>query len=394
MKRVFVSYSRQNLDVVARLIQDLKAVGVDTWHDQALTGGQPWWDKILANIRECDIFIFALSTESLRSEACRSELAYVVQLGKPLLPVLVSDGVSLNLLSHPLNEIQIADCRSGDKESIFTLVRSIMLAPAAPPLPDPLPAAPRVPVSYLSGLNERIEASAPLTLQEQRDLLDELEEGMRDGRSRAEIRDLLLKLKRRDELLAKIATKIDAALASLDEADKVPRTKNEESRSSVNQGKTPQGPQIGLPPMPSSTDVAVRHDSAPAQTGFKSRRYSRAAAESPQLIADVKFWLESQNFETQQMNTDEHGLLLQVKKRGGWRDVVGMATSLNVVFCQSGDTLTVQIGAGKWVDKIIAGGVSMLYFAPLAITAGVGAWQQMKLPDKIFDFIGSRLAYK
>lgn len=390
MKRVFVSYSRQNLDVVARLVQDLKAVGVDTWHDQALTGGQPWWDNILANIRACDIFIFALSTESLRSEACRSELAYVVQLGKPLLPVLVSDGVSLNLLSHPLNEIQIADCRSGDKESIFTLVRSIMLAPAAPPLPEPLPAAPRVPVSYLSGLNERIEASTPLTLQEQRDLLDELEEGMRDGRSRAEIRDLLLKLKRRDELLAKIATKIDAALESLDEADKVPRTKNEESRSSVNQGKTPQGPQTGLAPTTPSTGGSV----TPAQTGSRSRRYSRAAAEGPQLIADVKFWLESQNFETQQMNTDDHGLLLQVKKRGGWRDVVGMATSLNVVFYQSSDTLTVQIGAGKWIDKIVAGGVSMLFFAPLAITAGVGAWQQMKLPDKIFDFIGSRLAYK
>ena len=391
MKRVFVSYSRQNLDVVARLVQDLKAVGVDIWHDQALTGGQPWWDNILANIRACDIFIFALSTESLRSEACRSELAYVVQLGKPLLPVLVSDGVSLNLLSHPLNEIQIADCRGGDKESILTLVRSIMLAAAAPPLPDPLPAAPRVPVSYLSGLNERIEASAPLSLQEQRDLLDELEEGMRDGRSRAEIRDLLLKLKRRDELLAKIATKIDAALASLDEADKVQAPKDEGSRPPA---KTPQGPQTGLPPLSTSTDVSVRPDGAPAQTGFKSRRYSRAAAESPQLIADVKFWLESQNFETQQMNTDDHGLLLQVKKRGGWRDVVGMATSLNVVFCQSGDTLIVQIGAGKWVDKIVAGGVSMLFFAPLAITAGVGAWQQMKLPDKIFDFIGSRLAYK
>jgi hypothetical protein len=94
------------------------------------------------------------------------------------------------------------------------------------------------------------------------------------------------------------------------------------------------------------------------------------------------------------MNTDDHGFLLQIKKRGGWRDFVGMATSLNIVFYQSGDTLTVQIGAGKWIDKVAAGGVSLFVLWPLAITAGVGAWQQMMLPDKIFDFTGSRLSHK
>lgn len=38
MKRVFVSYSRSNAEVVAQLIKDLNAAGVNTWHDQTLTG--------------------------------------------------------------------------------------------------------------------------------------------------------------------------------------------------------------------------------------------------------------------------------------------------------------------------------------------------------------------
>ena len=83
MRKVFVSYSRNNLDAVSQLVEDLQAVGINTWHDQTLTGGQRWWDNILASIRDCDIFIFALSPESWESEACRSELAYVVALGKP-----------------------------------------------------------------------------------------------------------------------------------------------------------------------------------------------------------------------------------------------------------------------------------------------------------------------
>lgn len=183
MKRVFVSYSRNNLDIVTQLIQDLQAVGVDTWHDQTLTGGQRWWDNILSNIRDCDIFIFALSPESWDSDACRSELRYVMQLGKTVLPVLVADGINLNLLPSPLNEIQVTDFRRRDKDAAFALVKSINTAAAAPPVPDPLPVPPEVPISYLSTLQERIGSSETLNAQDQITLLFELEEGLRDGRS-------------------------------------------------------------------------------------------------------------------------------------------------------------------------------------------------------------------
>jgi hypothetical protein len=71
-----------------------------------------------------------------------------------------------------------------------------------------------------------------------------------------------------------------------------------------------------------------------------------------------------------------------------------VATSLNILFHQFDDTLTVEIGAGKWVDKAAVGTVSLLILWPLAITAGMGAWEQMKMPDKIFDFIAARLAHR
>jgi len=38
--------------------------------------------------------------------------------------------------------------------------------------------------------------------------------------------------------------------------------------------------------------------------------------------------------------------------------------------------------------------VSLFILWPLAITAGMGAWEQMKMPDKVFDFVGNRLAYR
>lgn len=419
MKRVFVSYSRQNLDAVKRLIHALNAVGVDTWHDQTLTGGRPWWDDILANIRSCDIFIFALSPESWESEACKSELGYVVQLGKPILPVLVADGININLLSHPLNEIQVTDCRSGDNESVFALVKSIISAPPTPALPDPLPASPQVPVSYLGNLNDRIESTEPLSSQEQITLLFALEEELREGRSPTEVRDLLLRLKRREDLLAKIATQIDKGLQRLEEEEAARLDKEGESTELARQdgraGDSRPTSEKGLcpkcraqvetgsrfcrncgAPVEETGDVIQPSwgEDAPAVEGSKSRRYICPATDNPRLIADVKRWLASQNFETQQMRTDDQASLLQIKKRGKWRDYVGMATALNIMFYQSGDTLTVQIGAGKWLDKVAAGTVSLFILWPLAIAAGFGAWEQMKMPEKVFDFIGSRLTYK
>jgi TIR domain-containing protein len=415
MRRVFVSYSRNNLDAVTQLIEDMHAVGIDTWHDQALTGGQRWWDNILANIRECDIFVFALSPESWDSEACKSELSYVVQLGKPILPVLVSEGININLLSPPLNEIQVTDYRRRDKEAAFALLKSINTAPPTASLPDPLPPPPRVPISYLSTLKDRIDSNAPLSSQEQITLFFELEQQVQRGHSPTETRDLLLRLRRRDDLLAKIDSKIDTALRSLQVKDPlppesiVPPDVGQASRIADHQpsGKPrlcPRcnnqvgaglnfcgscGAKVSTPGM-----VAEPTDPAPSVPGTKSRRYICAPADVPRLIADVKGWLSGQAFDCQQMNTEGESTLLQIKKRGGWRDFVGMATSLNILFRQSGDTLTVEIGAGKWIDKAAVGTVSLFILWPLAITAGYGAWEQMKMPENVFDYIGTRLVYK
>ena len=414
MKRVFVSYSRTNLDVVTQIVHDLQAVGIDCWYDQTLTGGQRWWDNILANIRDCDLFIFALSPESLDSEACKSELSYVTRLGKPILPVQVANGVNINLLSPPLNEIQVTDYRGGNKEAGFALVKAIYTAPSTPPLPEPLPLSPPVPVSYLSTLKEKIDSREPLSEQNQITLLFELEEDIRNGRSPVEIRDLLLRLKRRDDLLAKISVKIDAALQSLDNkpgaqqgetaANRKPSASDAKYCPKCNTQTQP-GQRFcatcgaTLTETGNTTAFTVNQtpsapDNVPLIEGSKCRRFICAPADNLRLISDVKSWLDSQSFDAQQMGTDNQGTLLQIKKRGGWRDFVGMSTSLNLVFHQSGDTMTVQIGAGKWIDKAAAGTVSLFILWPLAITAGIGAWEQMKMPDKVFDFIGSRLVQR
>jgi hypothetical protein len=244
---------------------------------------------------------------------------------------------------------------------------------------------------------------------------------MEEGRSPVEIRELLLTMKRRDDLLAKVATKVDAALKELEEKSALQvRKHNVPQRVDWNAAglNRPEVSTVATAPSlcprcqiqvdpeshfcqrcgaPLKMSVDAATDSAGGNhvqkiPGSTTRRYVCKEADTLRLLHDLKSWLGSQGFDTQQMNADDESLLLQIKKRGGWRDLVGMATSLNILFHQADDTLIVEIGAGKWVDKAAVGTVSLFILWPLAITAGMGAWEQMKMPDRIFDFIGGRLA--
>ena len=407
MRNVFISYSRHNLDAAKQLVGELEAIGLKPWHDQTLTGGQRWWDNILENIRNCDVFIFALSRDSWESEACRSELAYVVELGKPILPVQVSDDIRLSMLSAPLNEIQVTDYRRRDKGAAFALFRAINSAPQAPPLPNPLPPAPPVPVSYLGTLKERICAPGNLSGDQQNLLFLEIEGAIEKGRSREEIRELLLSLRDRNDLLASVGRKVEEALRRLGHHRPPPDPDPDPDRDR-DPGIVPFEPtctscrkpvnqtwqfcqSCGAPVSPSG-GTGGKSGSIP---GSKTRRYACAADDIPRVITEVRGWLNSQDFDMQQVNTDGDSVLLQIKKRGSWRDYVGMATSLNIVFhtCED-DILMVEIGAGKWIDKAAVGTVSLFILWPLAITAGMGAWEQMKMPDNIFDYIGTRLPHR
>ena len=109
MTTVFISYSRERYGEVKSLVEDLGALGHQAWFDHELTGGQAWWDQVLLKIRECEVFAYGLSPESLDSLACKREYAYASKLGKSVLPILVADGVSSELLPAALEELQYVD---------------------------------------------------------------------------------------------------------------------------------------------------------------------------------------------------------------------------------------------------------------------------------------------
>ena len=214
MATVFISYNRQSKAVVDGLAGDIGALGHTVWFDQDLSGGQAWWEKILATIRACDVFVFVLDPASLNSTACRREYGYAADLGKSVLPILTSQGVSTNLLPPALSQIQVLDYRDRNPEAALRLARAFGSMPPAAPLPNPLPPSPEVPISYLGGLAEKVDAASTLALAEQSALVLDLKHGLRDHETAEDTRTLLARLRKRRDLFASVAEEIDELLAA------------------------------------------------------------------------------------------------------------------------------------------------------------------------------------
>jgi len=222
MAKIFISYNRESEVIAGTLVDDIQALGHTVWFDQKLSGGQAWWDEILTTIRDSDVFVLVLSPKSLSSTACTREYGYAASLGKPILPVLVSEGVSANLLPPVLSQIQFIDYREQDREAALRLARALTSIPSPEPLPDPIPDPPEVPISYLGSLTEQLETTATLSYEEQSALLVDLKRSLRESETTDDAHALLERLRKRRDLLATIAEEIDEVLASTKKASAAP----------------------------------------------------------------------------------------------------------------------------------------------------------------------------
>lgn len=262
--KVFVSYSRHDKKEVQQIINDCKSLGHSVWFDQELSGGQSWWDRIIREIQECDLFVFVLSQQSTNSAACTLEYNYAHQLNKRILPVLVSE-VSINLLPPALNKIQYVDYRKSEREAVLDFVKALNSLPPAQEMPDPLPAPPEVPISYLGNLKAEIEADKNLSFEEQSALLFKLKERLKHKNEEKDVHELLRRLKDRDELFFKIAQQIDTILEKDPAVSaRPPKPKTETVGSATTKTVDPQ-PQVQA----SSLNLGVTGVPAASATGGK-----------------------------------------------------------------------------------------------------------------------------
>lgn len=204
MRKLFVSYARENKPEVQALVGDLEALGHQTWLDSSLRGGQKWWDEIIQRIADSDVFVSVVSAQSLNSVACRRELEWATALNKPVLPLAV--GPLPDALPRALSTRQITTYSASAREAAFALAGALSALPPAQPLPSPLPDPPSAPLSYLTDFIDQVGQAEPLTHEQQREVLSRLRPALdaADPEESRGARYVLEMFSKRDDLYADV----------------------------------------------------------------------------------------------------------------------------------------------------------------------------------------------
>lgn len=178
--------------------------------DKLLTGGRSWWDQLLTEIEQCDVFVPVLSTPYLSSEPCEREARYAYALGKSILPIALED-LRPSLLPDFIAELHWLRYTPDDTDPCADVCRALADLGPTRPLPDPLPQRPAIPVSYLTHLKAKLESKAQLSWRNQVVLLSDLKSRL-DGPDREPVLLLLKAFRSRRDISEQVARDIDAIL--------------------------------------------------------------------------------------------------------------------------------------------------------------------------------------
>ncbi len=120
----------------------------------------------------------------------------------------------------------------------------------------------------------------------------------------------------------------------------------------------------------------------------ESRVFMLNGTEVEKIVVRLEnFFRTEKGMEVQSSRTTEGYVMQASQPKDGWKTLTGMRLAITVQMSTIGNQLNVSIGEGQWSDKIGAGAIGLFVAWPLAITAGMGAFRQKKLPEEVFKVI-------
>ena len=124
---VFVSYAREDAEFVRTLRAGLEERGVETRGDWLLTTGEDYAERLREFNLASHALLFVISADSIKSEACRNELALAVEHKKQILPISRREHGDDNLLDSALRAPQWTFLREGDdfERGLNELVKAV-----------------------------------------------------------------------------------------------------------------------------------------------------------------------------------------------------------------------------------------------------------------------------
>jgi hypothetical protein len=125
MSDVFLSYSRQDIRLMRKVRDSLRAEGLDVWTDENLEPGTPIWQKAIASaIQNARSFVVILSPDANNSEWVTNEISYARACQRRIFPVLAR-GEAFESIPLNLHSVQRIDIRTNYKGELQKLIEAL-----------------------------------------------------------------------------------------------------------------------------------------------------------------------------------------------------------------------------------------------------------------------------
>jgi hypothetical protein len=120
------------------------------------------------------------------------------------------------------------------------------------------------------------------------------------------------------------------------------------------------------------------------------RVYSTAvpAGELARALADH---FRAQDFEAQVFRASGDRTVMQARKESLWRNLLGVAYALTVVFTPGEGQLGIGLGGHEWVDSAISGAIG-LAVQPVLLGTAYGIWKENQLEKEVWQVIDERVS--
>ena len=117
--RVFLSYSREDLEYVRDLQRQLRGQDVHAWRDEvSIPGGTEWARVIDAAINEMDVMVVVVTSASAKSEWVEKECSAFINSGKTVVPYIIDAAKKATLPTY-LAPLQYVDGTSTDGQLVL-----------------------------------------------------------------------------------------------------------------------------------------------------------------------------------------------------------------------------------------------------------------------------------
>ena len=124
MSKIFISYSRKDLDTAERILSALAINDLDPWVDwKSIPKGEEFEREIQQGIEEAEVILFLVSPDSVQSVWCKKEIAHAVTNGKRILPIVIRD-TDIELIPAEIAKRNWIFCRPNKDEFDKTILET------------------------------------------------------------------------------------------------------------------------------------------------------------------------------------------------------------------------------------------------------------------------------